>query len=395
MNLFGTPYEHPAYLLLFAAAAAPLIIALACGKRLNLWEVAVSIGFLYLIYGGSGWAGIAAPLCYTAWQLLLACGYSVYRKKYNRGLVFYTAIALSLLPLLFMKFLPFITGHRSFWAFLGISYLTFRALQTLMEMRDGLIGDFRPLRYLRFLLFFPAIAAGPIDRYRHFCGAISAPPGREAYGELLGRGINRIFLGCLYKYIIAHYLHIGLNYAEKYAVDSGLSVPWLLITMYAYSLYLFFDFAGYSLFAAGAGNIMGYDTPMNFRFPFKSSNIKDFWNRWHISLSFWFRDYVYMRLLFVFTKRKVFRSKVLASNLCYFMLFLLMGLWHGVTWYYLAYGVWHAALICLNDAWLRFRKRHKERLPSNRLTLAVSTVLTFHAVCFGFLIFSGILEKLV
>jgi membrane protein involved in D-alanine export len=304
-------------------------------------------------------------------------------------------MGLSLLPLLMMKFLPFITGGRSFWAFLGISYLTFRALQTLMEIRDGLIKDFRPVRYLRFLLFFPAIAAGPIDRYRHFNAAIDAPPDKEACAALLKAGINRIFLGCLYKYIIGYYIGLGLGYAENYAVNDGLSIPWLIIAMYAYSLYLFFDFAGYSLFAVGIGNIMGYDTPMNFRFPFRSANIKDFWNRWHISLSFWFRDYVYMRILFVFMKKKLFRGKVTASNFCYYILFLFMGLWHGVTWYYIAYGVWHATLICLNDAWLRFRKKRAGRIPSNRLTTALSIVLTFHAVCFGFLIFSGMLDKLL
>jgi membrane protein involved in D-alanine export len=71
-----------------------------------------------------------------------------------------------------------------------------------------------------------------------------------------------------------------------------------------------------------------------------------------------------------------------------------MGLWHGVTWYYIAYGIWHATLICLNDAWLRFKKKRKGRLPSNIFTRTVSIFLTFHAVCFGFLIFSGMLGKL-
>ena len=178
--------------------------------------------------------------------------------------------------------------------------------------------------------------------------------------------------------------------AEK---DGGLS--WALVGyMYVYSMYLFFDFAGYSLFAVGTSYLMGYDTPMNFNKPFLSWNIKEFWNRWHMTLSFWFRDYIYMRLMFTLIKKKVFKSRIVASNVGYFALFVIMGVWHGLTWYYLVYGLYHAGLICLTDAWLRFKKKHKEKIPSNKLTHGLAIFLTFNAVCFSFLIFSGFLDTL-
>lgn len=82
------------------------------------------------------------------------------------------------------------------------------------------------------------------------------------------------------------------------------------------------------------------------------------------------------------------------SNIGYFALFLLMGIWHGLTWYYIVYGLYHACLICLTDAWIRFKKKHKDQLPSNKFTHGLAVFLTFQAVCFSFLIFSGFLDKL-
>ncbi|HCT6946652.1 TPA: D-alanyl-lipoteichoic acid biosynthesis protein DltB, partial [Enterococcus faecalis] len=157
---------------------------------------------------------------------------------------------------------------------------------------------------------------------------------------------------------------------------------------------LFFDFAGYSLLAVGTSYLMGYDTPMNFNKPFLSWNIKEFWNRWHMTLSFWFRDYIYMRLMFFLMKKKVFKSRIVTSNIGYFALFLIMGIWHGLTWFYIAYGLYHATLICVTDAWLRFKKKHKDKIPSNKFTHAFAVFLTFQAVCVSFLIFSGFLDKL-
>ena len=96
----------------------------------------------------------------------------------------------------------------------------------------------------------------------------------------------------------------------------------------------------------------------------------------------------------LYLKKKFFKSKIVMSNIGYFALFLLMGIWHGLTWYYIVYGLYHACLICLTDAWIRFKKKHKEQLPSNKFTHGLAVFLTFQAVCFGFLIFSGFLDKL-
>lgn len=158
--------------------------------------------------------------------------------------------------------------------------------------------------------------------------------------------------------------------------------------MYLYSLYLFFDFAGYSNFAIGFSYIMGIKTPENFNLPFMSRNIKDFWNRWHMSLSFWFRDYVYMRFAFMMQKKKWIKNRFTISYLGYLLLFLLMGVWHGLELHYIVYGLYHALLIISFD-WFERKNKKYSFWKKNKWTHAIAIVITFHFICFGFLIFSG------
>lgn len=164
--------------------------------------------------------------------------------------------------------------------------------------------------------------------------------------------------------------------------------------MYCYSMYLFFDFAGYSLFAVSISRFMGIRTPMNFNKPFSSPNIKEFWNRWHMTLSFWFRDFIFMRFTFFAMKKKLFKNRIRLSQVAYLINFLIMGFWHGVTWYYVVYGIFHACAIIINDYWLRFKRKHKKQLPSNKYTKALAIFITFNVICFSFLIFSGFLDTL-
>lgn len=391
------PYASPKYFILLAIALAPLIISLLTrGKRINWYQVLITLVFLYISFGGVDYKQGLALIGYVVYQSLLVWGYHRYRQQKNQSGIFYLAVFLSILPLVFVKVTPLLAnGVNSIFGFLGISYLTFKSVQIIMEMRDGMIKDYDPIKYIQFLLFFPTISSGPIDRYRRFVKDLDQPPEKEKYVELLGQGVHQIFIGFLYKFIIGYYFgQILLPIVDHSAMQHG-GISWSLVGyMYVYSMYLFFDFAGYSLFAVGTSKLMGYETPPNFNKPFLSWNIKEFWNRWHMTLSFWFRDYIYMRFMFMLIKKKVFKSRIVASNVGYFALFLIMGFWHGLTWYYIVYGIYHATLICLTDAWLRFKKKHKKQLPSNKFTHGLAVVLTFHAVCFSFLIFSGFLDKL-
>jgi membrane protein involved in D-alanine export len=134
--------------------------------------------------------------------------------------------------------------------------------------------------------------------------------------------------------------------------------------------------------------LFGIRTPENFDLPFIARNIRDFWNRWHISLSFWFRDHIYMRFLIAATKAKWFRGKHTANYLGLFITFGLMGLWHGTALHYILYGLYHAALLCGFDWFSRWNKERKW-WPDTRIGRIGSILLTFHVVAFGLLLFSG------
>ena len=156
------------------------------------------------------------------------------------------------------------------------------------------------------------------------------------------------------------------------------------------------------MFALAISNLMGIRSPINFNKPFLSRDLKEFWNRWHMSLSFWFRDFVFMRMVMVLTRKKVFKNRNVTSSVAYIVNMLIMGFWHGVTWYYVAYGLFHGIGLVINDAWIRKKKTlNKERkkagkptLPENRWIQLLGMVVTFHVVMLSFLIFSGFLNDL-
>ncbi|WP_413487080.1 D-alanyl-lipoteichoic acid biosynthesis protein DltB [Carnobacterium maltaromaticum] len=389
------PYDAPSYFIIIGALLLPIIIGLLRGKRYLVYQNIVTLIMLFLTFGGKSWHQGISIIIYLIWQWALVYSYFNYRQKKNATNVFVGAVLLAIAPLAIVKIVPFTSGHVSIIGFLGISYLTFKAVQMVMEIRDGLIKEFDPKMFLQFLLFFPTISSGPIDRYRRFEKDFKQPPVKEEYIALISKGIWMIMLGSLYKFIIAHYIGtFAVPYTERLALDVGGFSISLLMYMYSYSLNLFFDFAGYSLFAVGVSYLMGIQTPINFNKPFSSPNLKEFWNRWHMSLSFWFRDYVFMRMVFTLMKKKIFKSRITVSNIGYMTLFLLMGIWHGLTWFYIAYGLFHGVAMCINDAWLRYKKKHKN-LPSNWATKALAIFITFNTVCFSFLIFSGIFAKML
>jgi membrane protein involved in D-alanine export len=291
---------------------------------------------------------------------------------------------LSLLPLLGAKFIPLFQSNYQIF-FLGLSYVSFRSLDVIIGIHDELIQSVPPVQYLTFLLFFPTISSGPIDRFRRFNDDWKRERTREEFLNDLDGGVHHIFTGFLYKFILAALI-------KQYWLDPASSATdiWHILSyMYAYTFYLFFDFAGYSTFAVGFSYIFGIHTPENFNRPFLSRDIREFWNRWHMSLSFWFRDHIYNRFVFSALKGHWFKGRYTASYLGYIITMGLMGIWHGTTLNYIVYGFYHGILLALTD-WLN------RRFKGNRLInnpgfgwQAASIFITFHLVAFGLLIFSG------
>ena len=386
-----TPYENFSFFiyLLIPLVPAVLLGILGVSSRVRAaWVLLSTLGMLLVI--ASPQSVLYQITGYLLFEWILVRLFLAYRTRAqgkNRAGVFYLMTTLSILPLVVVKLNPSFMA-LGFWhtviGFLGISYLTFRTVGIIMEIRDGLIKDIKLLDFISFVLFFPTLASGPIDRYRRFVMDLYKPLTRQEYGELVAQGLDHIFRGFLYKFILAYLINKfwldPLNHAFGF-------LPTLKY-MYAYSFYLFFDFAGYSAFAIGVSYLLGIKTPENFDKPFISKNIKDFWNRWHISLSFWFRDYIYMRFVLDSAKKKRFQNRYTASYVGYFLLFGIMGVWHGTQLRYILYGLYHAGLMISFD-FLDRKNRTWKFWGTGPVWDLLAILVTLHFIMFGFLIFSG------
>ncbi|GAC1535395.1 MAG: hypothetical protein NVS2B7_04370 [Herpetosiphon sp.] len=385
-----TPYADFTYFGLLLYPLVPTILLGLWGRQGSRWLLAVTLAMLSLQYIGRlqimpTWAvrELWIVATYTALQAAIANTFLRRRSHGRSRWVFGMAMVLGILPLVVAKFVPLL-APGSLWGFVGISYITFRSLDVLISIEDNLIKSLPLDEYVAFLLFFPTLSAGPIDRYRRWRVDWQRRRTRSEVITDLDGGLHRIAIGFLYKFVLGYII-------KRWWMDPAAQTPgfWNTLSyMYAYSFYLFFDFAGYSAFAIGVGYIVGIHVPDNFNRPFLAHNIREFWNRWHMSLSFWFRDHVYMRFVMAATRYHWFRSKHTASNVGFLLSMGLMGLWHGVAPHYLAYGFYHAALLVGLDHWTRYNKQRRI-WGTGPLWRIVGTVLTFNVVCFGFLIFSG------
>ncbi|CQR24269.1 integral membrane protein [Streptococcus varani] len=399
------PYGTPKYFIYLIPLLLPIFIGLFYKKRFPMYEWLVSLLFLALMFIGPNLKQVSGLAYYLLWQILGVYSYKFYRKRANKAWVFYLHVFLLIVPLASVKVMPAISDHNhSLFGFLGISYLTFKTVGMVMEIRDGTLKDFSLWSFLRFLVFMPTFSSGPIDRFRRFEEDYRTIPEREELMNMLEKAIWFLMLGALYKFILSYYLgSVLLPPLKAQALQEGGFFNLATVgVMYVYGLNLFFDFAGYSMFAVAISYFMGIKSPSNFDKPFLSRDLKEFWNRWHMSLSFWFRDYVFMRLVMVLTRKKVFKNRNMTSAVAYLLNMLLMGLWHGLTWYYIAYGLFHGTALVINDAWLRKKKEiNKNRkkagqapLPDTIWTRSLGIFLTFNTVMLSFLIFSGFLDKL-
>lgn len=382
------PYGNFMFFYIILLLLLPSIFLSVLGKSNYKYNLFATILGNIIIFSNS-FSGALSLVIFISFQVILIVLYKKIREYQNNSWVFYIFIFLSIFPLAMVKIVPFI-NPGTIIGFLGISYLTFKTVQIIIDIRDGLLKNkFSLAMLLYFLLFFPTISSGPIDRYRRFENNVKKTLDRKDYLTFLHDGIHKIFIGFFYKFIIGYLINQYLLSNEF--ISQNHTIVEKLLYMYSYSLYLFFDFAGYSAFAIGVSYLLGIKTPENFNKPFLSHNIKDFWNRWHMSLSFWFRDYVYMRFVFLVTKNKWIKNKNITSGLGYILLFLLMGVWHGLAFHFILYGLYHAFLIISYDKFNNLNKKYKF-WPKNKLTTVVSIIITFNFICFGFYIFSGMVN---
>ena len=345
-------------------------------KRKDYYILVLSLLFAGAIYGKSR-AMIVYLISFVIYQYFLVFIAQRIETKRLKPLVF-----LSIFPLVINKVFALTSLHLL--AFIGISYMSFKTIQIMLEISDGLIKEKISVKdYLQFLLFFPTVSAGPIDRSRRFLKEINEVMPRKEYLELAGDGVYRIILGLLYKVVLSTYV-----YQMLLALNNTGTVVYSIKYMYLYTLYLFFDFAGYSLMAVGSSNILGIQTPMNFNKPFLSVDIKDFWTRWHITLSTWLRDFVFSRVLMQVIRKKWFKNRLHNATYAYMVNMLAMGFWHGLSVSYIVYGFYHGVLMAGFEVYQKKSTFYKKNKNKNWYKL-LSWFVTMNLVMIGFFIFSG------
>jgi len=320
-------------------------------------------------------------VCFFILQLSVAYILLRLRKKGKHCWQIWAAVIICLAPLVTVKISNLIGSHLL--QLLGISYMTFRALQVLIDIYDGYIETLNPIDYSCFLLFFPAISSGPLDRYRRFTADIHHTLSTEKYIPLMKMGIWKLMQGALYNFVFGNLIwQLWIGRLPDHGLLAALGY------FYGYTLFMFFNFAGYSRMATGTAYLMGVEMPDNFNAPFIARDMKDFWARWHISLSSFLRDYVYSRFCVTAVGRKWFGGGRVCSYLGYFITMLVMGFWHGLTPGYLIYGIYHGVIMSANDLmdtkWKKFRKIKKQKN-----TAWICSFVTFHLFAFGLMLFSG------
>lgn len=266
--------------------------------------------------------------------------------KHKNGLALFGSIACTGSFLLFFKYTHFFQKTFSFvsgiqWRTMqlivpiGISFYTLCALGYVIDVYKGkCLAENNPVRLAAFILFFPTVTSGPIERTSGLLRQLRLSEGRKISYDNVTRGAMIFIYGVFIKLVVADRLSVVVNtvYDNIYAYGGGI----LYLASIAYTMQIYCDFASYSLLALGGGKMLGFDLIDNFRSPYLAESVREFWRRWHISLSEWFRDYVYIPL----GGNRCFR---LRRDLNLLLTFLVSGLWHGADWSFAVWGGCHGA----------------------------------------------------
>ena len=273
-------------------------------------------------------------------------------------------------------------------SWLGFSYLALRLLHTLRDQTTGRLQALSLREYVIYVIFFPAFTAGPIDRVERFVRDLRVT--KPLTAEHVVEGGTRIIFGLFKKFVLADSLAIiALNSTNSLQVKSSF---WLWILLSAYAVRIYLDFSGYTDVAIGIGHLAGIELPENFDRPYLKQNILAFWNSWHITMAKWFRAYYFNPLTRFFLRSKPKLSPWMVIFLAQLSTMALIGLWHGVTWNFLVWGIWHGIGLYIHNRWVAFLKARSQVLSpslfSNRGLKVAGVLLTFHFVTIGWVWFA-------
>jgi D-alanyl-lipoteichoic acid acyltransferase DltB (MBOAT superfamily) len=262
--------------------------------------------------------------------------------------------------------------HHELLLPVGISFYTFQTMSYTIDLYRGeevLEKDF--LRFAVFVSFFPQLVAGPIVRARQFLPQLHVLPNVTV--ERFHDGLLLVFRGLLKKVVIADLL--ATLAVDKVFADPSAYSSWdLLVALYGYAFQIYNDFSGYSDIAIGVARMLGFELPLNFNRPYLSQNVREFWTRWHISLSTWLRDYLYIPL-------GGNRGSWIRVRVNLMLTMLLGGLWHGAALHFILWGAYHGVLLVMSRGASRMNE------PSSVYRTVARRIACFHLIVFGWLLF--------
>ncbi len=258
----------------------------------------------------------------------------------------------------------------------GISFYTFQSMSYVVDVYRGHLKPAKNLQdFALYIAYFPQLVAGPIERASHLLPQIERP--RILEGQQIKRGVFLILWGLFKKVIIADNMAAIVNpiFGQSGPVNGAQAI----VGIYAFAFQIYGDFSGYSDIARGLAKMMGFDIMRNFNLPYFAQNPQDFWRRWHISLSTWLRDYLYIPL-------GGSRKGELRTYINLMITMILGGLWHGADWTFMIWGMYHGGLLCGHRLFLRNQSKKAQAVSFHAGSL-FKIILMFHLTCLGWLLF--------
>ncbi len=360
----------------------------------------------YVFYGYWDWRFLFVILFSTVVDFFAAIGIGRSRSTSQRKLILFAAIVIQLGLLGFFKYYGFFAHELSeLLATLGVPLtfpvlkvllpigISFYTFQTMSYTIDVYRGQFKYrtnfIDFALFVSFFPHLVAGPIVRAAKLLPQLERPRVRRP--EDFRDGLYHVITGLFKKVVVADNLAVIVNTVFR-TPTANLSGAECLVAAYAFAFQIYCDFSGYSSIAQGVAKWMNIDLTTNFRMPYLSQSPSDFWSRWHISLSTWFRDYVYVPLARRLGGVRAGRWRLYVSVI---VVMLLSGLWHGAARTFVAWGLYHGLLLCTWRIWTEprlqlFKFMSREGKPRGRVRFVVrllKIIVTFHLIVLGWLLF--------
>lgn len=367
--------------MLVAFLAIYTLVKRASRTAMMLYVVAFNLYFAYRLNGSVMWL-LPATACFNyALTQEMAL-----REGRTRKLLLATVVVADLAVLAYFKYATFILNDviglmlRTNFSLgsivlpVGISFYTFQGISHAVDVyRRRFTMNTTLLEYFFYLTFFPLLLAGPITRAENLIPRLRR--NRQASSRMVWSGLWLIMLGLVKKNMVSDY--IGQFTTWVFDAPQTFSGFENMAALLGYPVQIYFDFSGYSDMSIGAAAILGFWQPDNFRFPYRALSLTDFWRRWHISLSTWFRDYLYIPL----GGNRKGTLRMYANN---FITMLVAGLWHGASWMFVIWGALHGFGLCVHKF---FSRQLRITIPSTLWGNTLSWLITYVYVCFAWSFF--------